>query len=78
MRTKINTLKKALIAQGEMLTFAESFNRMDPEVRVHGFYKNELFGFDCCKDKITIWSVLKTEGKENTINLLKEFDLWNE
>tara|TARA_R110000782_G_scaffold172196_1_gene263838 strand:- start:8 stop:235 length:228 start_codon:yes stop_codon:yes gene_type:complete len=75
MRTKINKLKEALIANGEMLTFTESFNRINPEVAVHGFYKNELFGFDCKKDEITVWSVLKTEAKQNTINLLKEFDL---
>jgi hypothetical protein len=78
MRTKINKLKEALIANGEMLTFTESFNRINTEVQVHGYYKNELFGFYCKKDEITIWSVLTTESKENTINLLKDFDLWNE
>jgi hypothetical protein len=78
MRTKINKLKKALIAQGDRLTFSEGFNQTTPEIRIHGFYKNEYFGFDINKGIAEVWSTLNLEAKENTINLLKEYKLWQE
>jgi hypothetical protein len=78
MRTKINKLKKALIANGEIFTFSESFNNLNPEIRMHGFYKNQYFGFDYINEFAIVWSVLEEEAKENTINLLKDFKLWQE
>jgi hypothetical protein len=78
MRTKINKLKKALIANGQSVTFSESFNFINPEVIMHGFYKNQLFGFTYCKGIIKPWDTLSLTEKENTINLLKDFKLWQE
>jgi hypothetical protein len=80
MRTKINKLKEALIANGENINFTEVINGYShvEEYSFVGYYKGDLIGCRIYENKQEIFKNLTKKAERTCINLLKEFDLWNE
>jgi hypothetical protein len=80
MRTKINKLKKELIANGVNIDFTEVINGYSHVqcCSFVGYYKGDLIGCRIYENKQEIFKTLTKQAEQTCINLLKEFDLWTE